>query len=111
MDYVLTEGVVIPAITVDGKSYPVVFDGDSISIGSEAIANPVIKPIVDNTIFSDDLTISYGDNTQFSVKLLYPWGDPLANVNVTFNINNNNFTVLSDEKGIARLNTSFDCGV
>ena len=111
VDYVLSDGVVVPAITVDGKSYPVIFDGDSISVGSEAIVNPVIKPVVDNTIFSDDLTVYYGENSQFTARFLYPWGDPLANVNVTFTINENNFTVLSDENGVAKLNASFDCGV
>ena len=59
-----------------------------------------VKPI----LFADDLTKKYGTPDQFKAKLVDGEGNPLANTNVTFNINGVFYNRTTDEKGIAKLN-------
>lgn len=104
--YTLIDGVMIPVIEVDGIVYPIL---DSIDI-SNPIEDPVLKPAVDSTIITNDLTVTYGESTNFTAKFLYPWGDPLANANVTFTIEGRNYTALTDASGIANIEIAFDAG-
>ena len=110
ISYASNGNEVVPVITVDGKSYPISFIGDNIEIGSTPVDNPVLLPIVNNTIFSSDLTVDYG-NVRFNATFLCPWGDPLANKDVTFTINNKNYTAHTDANGFATVTLSVNAGV
>ena len=51
-----------------------------------------------------DMKMSYRDGSTFNATLIDGNGSPLANTNVTFNINGVFYQRTTDEKGIARLN-------
>ena len=110
LSYASTGSEIVPVINVDGKSYPISFEGDNIKIASTPLDNPVLLPIVNNTIFSDDLTADYG-NVKYTARFLCPWGDPLANKDVIFSINDKNYTVKTDENGFATLSVNINAGV
>ena len=104
--YTLIDGVMIPVIEVEGIAYPIL---DSIDI-SNPIEDPVLKPAVDSTIFSSDVTLTYGESGNFTARFLYPWGDPLANANVTFIVEGRKYTALTDADGVANVEVTFDAG-
>ena len=108
--YALNNGEMVPVITVDGKSYPVSFDGENIRVDSIPIQNPILAPVVDNTLFTDDLIVTYGDEAKFMARFLYPWGDPLANANVTFTVEGRNYTAITNADGIANIEISLNAG-
>ena len=110
IDYALDNGEMIPVITVDGKSYPLTFEGNDIRVDSTPIENPVLKPAADNTLITNDLTLTYGDIANFTARFLYPWGDPLANANVTFTIEGRNHTAITNADGIANIEISLNAG-
>ena len=109
--YALSEGEMIPVIETCGNAYQIMFDGENIIVDSNTIENPILKPVGDNTIFTTDLTLTYGDEARFTARFLYPWGDPLANANVAFTINGRNFTALTDENGSISFDVDFDSDV
>ena len=53
---------------------------------------------------AEDVNMTYKDGTQFKAKLVDGEGNPLANVNVSFNINGVFYQRTTDENGTARLN-------
>ena len=65
-----------------------------------------VKPI----LFADDLTKKYGTPNQFEAKLLDGQGNPLANTNVTFNINGVFYSRATDINGTAKLNINLMAG-
>ena len=111
VSYALNDGEFVPVITVDGKSYPLIFEGENFRVDSNPIENPILKEIVNNTLFSNDLTLKYGDELNFTARFLCPWGDPLANNDVIFSINDRNYTVRTDENGSATLSFALNAGV
>ena len=111
VSYALNDGEFVPVITVDGKSYPLIFEGENFRVDSNPIENPILKEIVNNTLFSNDLTLKYGDELNFTARFLCPWGDPLANNDVIFSINDRNYTVRTDENGSATLSVALNAGV
>ena len=111
INYALNNGEMVPVITVDGKSYPISFVDGDIKIDSSPIENAVLKPVVAKTLFTSDLTVTYADGAKFTAEFLYPWGDPLANTNVAFSINDMNFTALTDENGSVSFDINFNSGI
>ena len=109
--YALIDGVMIPVINACGNAYPIVFDGNNIKVDSNPIENPVLKSAVNNTLLTNDLTLTYGDEVSFAAQFIYPWGDSMVNTEVVFNINGKNFTGLTDDNGILSININFDCGI
>lgn len=61
------------------------------------------------TIFADDLNMSYRSD-KFTANVIDDQGNPLANSNVTFNINGVFYVRVSDENGDASLNINLDTG-
>lgn len=59
---------------------------------------------VKSILSADDLTKKYGTPDQFKAKLVDGEGNPLANTNVTFNINGVFYNRTTDSDGIAKLN-------
>ena len=65
---------------------------------------------VKTVLVADDLTMTYGDGSVFSTQVLDGQGNPLANVNVTFNINGVFYTRATNSSGIANLNINLLAG-
>lgn len=59
---------------------------------------------VKSILSAEDLTKKYGTPDQFKVKLVDGEGNPLANTNVTFNINGVFYNRTTDSNGISKLN-------
>ena len=59
---------------------------------------------VKSILSAEDLTKKYGALDQFKVKLVDGEGNPLANTNVTFNINGVFYNRTTDSNGISKLN-------
>lgn len=64
-----------------------------------------------STIESEDLVKKYGDDDPFIVKILDKQGNPLSNVDVSFNINGVFYTRTTDDSGFAYLNINLLPGV
>ena len=59
---------------------------------------------------AQDLTKKYGDQTPFTVKLVDGQGKPLANTEVTFNINGVMYHRSTESDGVAKLNINLIAG-
>ena len=57
-----------------------------------------------STVEADDIVKTFKNGTQYYAKFLDASGDPLANTNVTFNINGVFYTRQTNGSGVARLN-------
>lgn len=62
------------------------------------------------TLIATDLNMKYKDGSTFNVTVLNGQGKPLANANVTFNINGILYTRPSNSDGIAKLNINLMAG-
>ena len=62
------------------------------------------------TIISSDLVKEYKDENQYSATFLDDFGAPLANTDVTFNINGVFYDRTTDASGVARLNINLPEG-
>lgn len=72
-----------------------------------SVSNKIkVKPV----LFADDLTKKYGTPDQFKTKLIDGQGNPLANTNITFNINGVFYNRTTDNAGIAKLNIRLMAG-
>ena len=63
-----------------------------------------------STIEADDIVKYYLNETQYFAAFVDENGNPLANVNVSFNINGVIYNRVTDENGIARLNINLNPG-
>jgi len=63
-----------------------------------------------STIEGDDLVKTYKNDTQYYASFLDNNGNPLANSEVTFNINGVFYTRKTNENGIAKLNINLNSG-
>ena len=72
--------------------------------------NKTNKITVLSTIIADNLVKYYQNGTQFYAKFLNNNGTPLANANVTFNINGVFYTRTTDTNGTAKLNLNLRPG-
>jgi hypothetical protein len=61
-------------------------------------------------LFADDMSMKYGDGSQFKVKLLDGQGQPYANQSITFNINGVFYNRITGSDGIAKLNIRLQPG-
>ena len=68
------------------------------------------KITVLSTIISKNIVKMYKNGTQFYATFLKGDGSPLANTNVTFNINGVFYTKKTDSDGVARLNINLRPG-
>ena len=74
--------------------------------GCKVSNNITVKPVLS----ADNLTKKYGTPDQFEAKLLDGQGNPLANTNVTFNINGVLYNRATDINGTAKLNINLMAG-
>jgi len=74
--------------------------------GCNVANNITVKPILNAT----DITMTYKDGTQFKASLVDGQGNPLANTNITFNINGVFYNRTTDAQGIAKLNINLMAG-
>ncbi len=65
-----------------------------------------VKPV----LFADDLVMKFQDGSKFKATLIDGQGKPLANQNVTFNINGVFYNRVTDGNGIASLNINLMAG-
>ena len=63
-----------------------------------------------SVIETENLTMKYKDGSQFNATILDGQGNPLANANVTFNINGVFYNKVTDENGVAHLNINLMAG-
>ncbi len=78
------------------------------SVTGESISNKIIvKATVDQ---NKDLTKYFRNATQYQLRTLDETGNPIANQNVTFNINGVLYTRTSDKNGTASLNINLNPG-
>ncbi len=63
-----------------------------------------------STLYGQDLTKNYGDSDQFKVRVLDNVGNPLANVDVNFNINGVFYNRTTAGNGVASLNINLMAG-
>ena len=73
-------------------------------------ANKTNNITVLSTVLADNLVKYYKNETQFFAKFLKNDGTPLANKNVTFNINGVFYTKETDKNGVAKLNINLRPG-
>ena len=59
---------------------------------------------ISDTVFGNDIVKMYKNNTQYYAKFLDTSGKPLANRDVSFNINGVFYTRTTDSSGVAKLN-------
>ena len=80
--------------------------------------NPVTGQSIFNTVavtthettFASDVNATYKDNSKFSAKFTDKFGNPLANTNVTFIVNNKNITAVTDVNGTVFFTIDFNAG-
>ena len=63
-----------------------------------------------SVIETENLTMKYKDGSKFNATILDGQGKPLANANVTFNINGVFYNKVTDENGVAHLNINLMAG-
>ena len=75
---------------------------DGLSVGNNVCVLPTLE--------TKDLSMTFQDGSKFQVKTLNGQGRPLANQNVTFNVNGVFYNRVSDDEGIASLNLNLNRG-
>ena len=75
---------------------------DGLSIGNKVKVLP--------TLVTHDLNMKYMDGSRFTAQTLDGQGKPLANQNVSFNVNGVFYHRITDNKGIAKLNIRLMAG-
>jgi len=101
-------GVAILSINLISGNYIVesVFNGDDLYPSSSNINNITIL----SRLLSDNLTKFYKNDSQYRVEVLDGKGNPLANVEVSININGVFYYKTTDSNGIAKLNINLNPG-
>ncbi len=67
--------------------------------------------VVERIIENNDLTVYYGSDNQYAVKVLDDRGNVASNLPVTFTVNGNGYSGLTDDMGYASLNVKLSPGV
>ena len=100
------DGVASIAINLNPGTYSVYtfFDYNSsvLTLGSD------VKVL--STLSGDDVVKTYKNDTQYYITCLNNNGNPLANSEVTFNINGVFYTRKTNENGVAKLNINLQSG-
>lgn len=80
-------------------------------ITSDSCPNPSIwLELANNTIISNDITRGYNSPYEFIATFTDKYGLPLTNKEVMFSLNNENYTVLTDSQGVAKLTLKLNVG-
>ena len=98
------EGIVRLNINLDPGKYILTLTNPNDGLSQSSIITVL------STIIANDLVKYYRNDSQFYAKLLDGLGNPLANVNVTMNINGVFYTRMTNGEGIVRLNINLDPG-
>ena len=91
-------------IKLDPKSY--VITAYNPATGEERANNITVMP----TLITKDLSMKFQDGSKFNVTILDGQGKPLANQNVTFNVNGVFYNKVSGADGVASLNITLNAG-
>ena len=90
-----SNGVVSLAINLRPGEYIITTMYEGLAVGNNIIVLP--------TLVTRDLNMTYGDGSNFTAQTLDGQGKPLANQNVTFNINGVFYNKVTDDNGVASL--------
>ena len=97
-----SNGVVSLNINLRPGEYIVTTIYDGLDIGNNIFVLP--------TLVTHDLNMAYGDGSKFTAQTLDGQGKPLANQNVSFNINGIFYNEITGDNGIASLNINLMSG-
>ena len=97
-----SNGRVSMAINLRPGEYTVTTTYDGLSIGNKITVLP--------TLITKNLDMKYRDGSSFTAQTLDTNGNPIANQNVTFNVNGVFYTRTSDSNGIAKLTINLMSG-
>ena len=89
-------GTVSLAINLNPGDYVITAEYEGCKVSNKITVKP--------TLIADDLSMTYKDGSKFNATVLDGEGKPLANQNVTFNVNGIFYNKVSDENGVASLN-------
>ena len=90
-----SNGVVSLAINLRPGEYIITTIYEGLAVGNNIVVLP--------TLVTRDLNMTYGDGSNFTAQTLDGQGKPLANQNVTFNINGVFYNKITDDNGVASL--------
>ena len=96
------DGVVSLAINLRPGNYTITTMYDGLDVGNAVNVLP--------TLLTNDLEMVYHDGSNFTAKALDGQGNPLANQNITFNVNGVFYHKVTDNDGIASLNINLNPG-
>ena len=99
-------GVASIAINLNSGEYDITASYNG-RFGSNSTA---VKVKVLDTISGSDIVKRYRNDTQYYAKFIDTAGNPLANTDVSFNINGVFYTRTTDANGVARLNINLNPG-
>ena len=97
-----SNGVVSLNISLRPGEYVITTIYEGLDIGNNIVVLP--------TLVTHDLNMAYGDGSKFTAQTLDGQGKPLANQNVSFNINGIFYNEITDDNGIASLNIDLMSG-
>ena len=89
-------GVVSLAINLRPGEYILTADFEGCKVSNKIAVKP--------TLITNDLSMTYTDESKFNAAVLDGEGKPLANQNIIFNVNGVFYNKISDENGITSLN-------
>ena len=95
-------GVVSLAINLRPENYTITTMYDGLEVGNKVNVLP--------TLVTKDLSMKFQDGSKFQVKTLDGQGMPLANQNITFNVNGVFYHKTTGDDGIASLNINLMAG-
>ena len=90
-----SNGVVSLAINLRPGEYIITTMYEGLAVGNNIVVLP--------TLVTRDLNMTYEDGSNFTAQTLDGQGKPLANQNVTFNINGVFYNKITDDNGVASL--------
>ena len=90
-----SNGVVSLAINLRPGEYIITTMYEGLAVGNNIVVLP--------TLVTRDLNMTYGDGSNFTAQTLDGHGKPLANQNVTFNINGVFYNKVTNDNGVASL--------
>ena len=90
-----SNGIASLAINLRPGEYIITTMYEGLAVGNNIVVLP--------TLVTRDLNMTYGDGSNFTAQTLDGQGKPLANQNVTFNINGVFYNKITDDNGVASL--------
>ena len=89
-------------INLNNGQYPVVVSADDVTVNSSVT--------VLSTIYSSDVVKMFRNDTQYNAIFTDSNGNPLANIDVSFNIHGIIYNRTTDKNGAVKLNINLDAG-